>query len=100
MPTRMEYLMAEQAALLAEKVDTCQDFLIKFGIKPFCIHCKYIQCNSYSFQMCPDFLCKSVGHQTTYASMGNRHFFTVIVRPTKIMNRGDKNWALFLETNP
>ena len=39
-----------------------------------------------------------VGHQTKYASIGNKHFFSlnnVIVRPTKIMNRADKNWAHF-----
>ena len=39
-----------------------------------------------------------VGHQTMYAFMGNKHFFSlnnIIVRPTKIMNRADKNWAHF-----
>ena len=38
-----------------------------------------------------------VGHETMYASSGNKHFFTnlVIVRPTKIMNRADENWAQF-----
>ena len=34
-----------------------------------------------------------VGHQTTYASVASLHH--VIVRPTKIMNRADKNWAHF-----
>ena len=39
-----------------------------------------------------------VGHQITYASMGKKHFFSqnnVIIRPTKIMIRADKNWAYF-----
>ena len=38
-----------------------------------------------------------VGHQTTYASMGNKisSLNSVIVRPTKIMNRANKNWAPF-----
>ena len=38
-----------------------------------------------------------VGHQTTYAYIRNKHFFTnnVIVRPTKIMNRADQNWSRF-----
>ena len=36
-----------------------------------------------------------VGHETMYASSGNEHFSLnlVIVRLTKIMNKGDKNWA-------
>ena len=38
-----------------------------------------------------------VGHETMFASSGNKYFSLnpVIVRPTKIMNRGDKNWAQF-----
>ena len=32
-----------------------------------------------------------VGHLTTYASMGNKHFITDIVRPTKIINRVHTN---------
>ena len=34
-----------------------------------------------------------VGHETMYAPSGNKHFTLnlVIVRPTKIMNRADKN---------
>ena len=38
-----------------------------------------------------------VGHQTTNASIGNKHFLlnNVIVRLTKIMNRANKNWAHF-----
>ena len=39
-----------------------------------------------------------VGHQTTYASMGEISILSlnnVIVRPTKIMNRANKNWAHF-----
>ena len=39
-----------------------------------------------------------VGHQTTCASMGNKHFImlnNVIIRPTKIMQGVDKNWAHF-----
>ena len=37
------------------------------------------------------------GHETMYASSGNKHFSLnlVIVRLTKIMNRADKNWAQF-----
>ena len=35
------------------------------------------------------------GHETTYASSGNHHFFQIVyqVRPTKIMNRAMKNWT-------
>ena len=38
-----------------------------------------------------------VGHETMYASSGNKHFSLnlVIIRLTKIMNRADKNWAQF-----
>ena len=38
-----------------------------------------------------------VGHQTINASIGNRHFslYHVIIRPTKIIKRADKNWAHF-----
>ena len=38
-----------------------------------------------------------VGHETMYASRGSKHFSLnpVIVRPTKIMNRADKNLAQF-----
>ena len=38
-----------------------------------------------------------VGHETMYASSRNKRFSLnlVIVRPTKIMNRANKNWALF-----
>ena len=34
-----------------------------------------------------------VGHETMYASSRNKHFSLnlVIIRPTKIMNRADKN---------
>ena len=40
---------------------------------------------------CPRFF-NQVGHQTMYASIGNKHFVNknVIVRSTKIMNRADK----------
>ena len=36
-----------------------------------------------------------VGHETMYASSVNKHFSlnNVTVKPTKIMNRADKNWA-------
>ena len=36
-----------------------------------------------------------VGHETMYAFSGNQHFLlnNVIVRPTKNMNRDNKNWA-------
>ena len=36
-----------------------------------------------------------VGHETTYASSGKKHFSlnNVNVRPTKIMNKADKNWG-------
>ena len=38
-----------------------------------------------------------VGHETMYASSGNKRFSLnlVIVRLIKIMNRADKNWAQF-----
>ena len=38
-----------------------------------------------------------VGHQTTYASMENKPFLinNVTIRPTKIMNGAEKNWAHF-----
>ena len=38
-----------------------------------------------------------VGHETKYAYGGNKHFSlnNVTVRPTKIMNRANKNWAHF-----
>ena len=38
-----------------------------------------------------------VGHDTMYASSGTKQFSLslVIVGPTKIMNRADKNWAQF-----
>ena len=38
-----------------------------------------------------------VGHKTMYATSGNKHFSLnpVIVRPTKIMNKANKNWAHF-----
>ena len=39
-----------------------------------------------------------VGHETMYASNGNKHFFTKSChryRLTKIMNRADKNWENF-----
>ena len=41
---------------------------------------------------CPRFF-DQVGHQTTYAFIGNKHFSLnhVIVIPTKIINRADKN---------
>ena len=37
------------------------------------------------------------GHEIMYASSGNKHFCTnpVMVRPTNIMNRADKDWAQF-----
>ena len=34
-----------------------------------------------------------VGHENTYASSGNSHFLLYHVRPTKILNRANKNWA-------
>ena len=39
-----------------------------------------------------------VGRETMYASSENKHFSLnlVVVRPTKIMNKADKNWAQFL----
>ena len=38
-----------------------------------------------------------VGHETMYASSGNKYFSLnpAIVRPTKIKNRANKNWAQF-----
>ena len=38
-----------------------------------------------------------VGHETMHASSGNKHFSlnNVTVRPTKIINRADENWANF-----
>ena len=38
-----------------------------------------------------------VGHETMYASSGNKHFFTKSshYQTYQIMNRGDKNWAQF-----
>ena len=52
--------------------------------------------NMHSTRVRPRFF-DQVGHETMYASSGNKHFFTnlVIVRLTKIMNRADKNWAQF-----
>ena len=37
------------------------------------------------------------GHETMYASSGNKHFSLnlVIVSLTKIMNRANKNWTQF-----
>ena len=52
---------------VASTVDTVQDFLIKLGIKPR-MHLWEISILS---------------------------LYNVIVRPTKIMNRADKNWAHF-----
>ena len=49
------------------QVDTVQDFLIKLGIKP------------------PMHLLE----------IGIFSLYHVIIRPTKIMNRADKNWAHF-----
>ena len=48
-------------------VDTVQDFLIKLGIKP-CMHLWKISISLLN---------------------------NVLVRPTKIMNKADKNWAYF-----
>ena len=47
-------------------------------------------------RVCPRFF-DQVGHETMYASIENKHFSLnpVIVRPTKIMNRADNNWAQF-----
>ena len=50
------------------KLDTVQDFLIKLGIKP---------------------------HVLLW-EISNLSLNNVIIRPTKIMNRADKNWAHFL----
>ena len=50
-----------------ERLDTIQDFLIKLGIKPLM-----------------DLL-----------ELGIFSLYHVIVRPIKIMNRADKNWAHF-----
>ena len=40
---------------------------------------------------------KPDGHETIYASNGNEHFSlnNVTIRPTKIMNGAEKNWAHF-----
>ena len=48
-------------------LDTLQDFLIKLGIKP---RMHLLEISTFSL-------------------------YHVIVRPTKIMNRADKNWAHF-----
>ena len=54
----------------ALKLESVQDFLIKLDMKP----CMYlVEINTFSLNL-------------------------VIVRPTKIMNRADKNWAQFQET--
>ena len=52
-------------------VDTIQDFLRKLGMKP---HVHLVEISIFSLN-------------------------NVIVRPTKIMNRADKNWAHFKEQN-
>ena len=49
------------------ELDTVQDFLMKLGIKP-CMH---------------------------LLEIGIFSLYYVIIRPTKIMNRADKNWAQF-----
>ena len=51
-------------------LDTVQDFLIKLGIKP----------------------------RMHLLEIGIFSLYHVIVRPTKIMNRADKNWAHFQKT--
>ena len=61
------FMMALFSLSSASALDTVQDFLIKLGIKPW-LHILKISI----------FL---LNH--------------VIVRPTKIMNRADKNWAHF-----
>ena len=57
----------EKYGLIPSLVDTVQDFLINLGIKPG-MHLSEISILS---------------------------LYTVIVRPTKIMNRADKNWVQF-----
>ena len=57
-------------------LDTVQDFLIKLGIKP---HMHLWEISRVSVQV-----------EISILSLNN-----VIVRPTKIMNRADKNWAHF-----
>ena len=66
---RVYFVLRNDAALLSfsRALDTVQDFLIKLGIKPR-LH---------------------IGEISIF-SLNN-----VIVRPTKIMNRADKNWAHF-----
>ena len=56
----------------------------------------YIIANGVTTRVRPRFF-DQVGHETMYASSGNKHFSLnpVIVRPNKIMNRADKNWAQF-----
>ena len=56
-----------QVNLKSRHLDTVQDFLIKLGIKP---HMHLWEISIFSLN-------------------------NVIVRPTKIMNRADKNWAHF-----
>ena len=53
--------------LLAPQIDTVQDFLLELGMKP---HIRLVEISIFSLN-------------------------NVTVRPTKIMNRADKNWAHF-----
>ena len=53
--------------MLGFEVDTVQDFLIKLGIKP----------------------------RMHLLEIGIFSLYHAIIRPTKIMNRADKNWAHF-----
>ena len=60
-------------------------FLLEPNNGIYIVLCTYIRVRPRFFDQ--------VGHGTMYASSGNKHFLTklVIVRPTKIMNRADKN---------